>query len=75
MNEAMQIIPDATGLISREDQIDAYFISTVNILARKYNIQVEIDSINHIANFLGGTLDQHQRLAQDVVDTLWRYAE
>ena len=69
----MQIIPDATGLISREDQIDAYIISTCNILARKYDTQVEIDPINHIANFLGGTLDEHQRLAQDVTDTLWRY--
>ena len=82
----MQIIPDATGLISERDQndnvlaifsnvFDAYFISTVNILARKYDIQVQTDPINRIANFIGGTSEQHQSLAQDVTNTLWRYVE
>ena len=69
----MEITPDATGLISKEDQIDAFVISTVTILARKYGITVEIDPINGIRNYNGGNADDIKRLKQDISDTLQRY--
>ena len=69
----MEIIPDATGLISDKDQIDAFVISTCTILARKYNITVNIDPITRTCNFTGGTDEDQHQLSIDISDTLQRY--
>ena len=70
---AMQITKDATGLISQEDQLDAFVISTCTILARKYNIQADIDPITRQCNFTGGTDKEQHQLSIDISDTLQRY--
>lgn len=69
----MKIAKDATPLMTKKDQIDAFVISTVTILARKYNITAEIDPVTRTCNFIGGTDEQQHQLSIDISDTLQRY--
>lgn len=58
----------------QKDKIDIFVLSTITLLANKYNIHPDINIEARTINFHGGSDKDQAKLAQDIDDTLYRYS-
>jgi len=57
-----------------EQKTDSFVLSTITILANKYGIKADIDTETRQINFIGGTDQEQQDLANDICSVLQEYA-
>ena len=57
-----------------EQKTDSFVLSTITVLTNKYGIKADIDMETRQINFIGGTDQEQQDLAQDIANILQRYA-